>query len=279
MKISIVTPNYNYGHFIKKAIDSVFGQIQDAASPLCVEHIVIDGGSTDDTIPILENWEKEVSGMPSNVKDRYSFIWVSEKDKGQTDAINKGLKKAAGDIVCWLNADEYYLPGSLKIIMDTFKKYPNVDFVYGEPVYVDKSGSMLRIKRDHPFSYSVLLWYGCYITSCCSFWRHRILDDGFFLDDSYKVTMDYEYWVRIANKGYKFKFVPAAIGAFLWHDGNVSRVYNDVRIEEEFKVKRLYGKQFFTDVRLQKKATSRLSSLGRLYRGFLICIRLLFMPT
>lgn len=241
MKFSIVTANYNYGRFLRKALESVFSQTETAGAP-DIEHIVIDGGSTDNSVAILKEWEDFASGSAAAKSFRYSFFYVSEPDKGQTDAINKGLRRATGDIVAWLNADEWYLPGKLARVARVFDRHPNTDFVYGEPLYVDGVGKPLRIKHDHPFSRFVLLYYGCYIASCCSFWRRRILEDGQYLDISYKVVMDGEYWARLCRAGYRFRFLPATIAAFTWHGGNVSQEFDDRRREEERGIIVRYGR-------------------------------------
>ena len=134
MRFSIVTPNYNYGRFLKKALESVYPQVAEPANlPTCepanhpadapaerrpdieIEHIVIDGGSTDDSVQILERWDSFVRGTAAAKESRYSFQFVSEPDQGQTDAINKGLRRATGDVVVWLNADEWCLPGKLAL--------------------------------------------------------------------------------------------------------------------------------------------------------------------
>ncbi|MGI5867990.1 MAG: glycosyltransferase [Kiritimatiellia bacterium] len=277
MKISIVTANYNYGHFLKTAIQNVFDQVVSEPG-IEVEHIVIDGGSTDGTLEILKDWEGSLQKQVPEVLARYAFRWVSEPDKGQTDAINKGLRLATGDVVCWLNADEYYLPGALSKVAKAFEQNPKADFIYGEPLFVDAENKPIRIKRDHPFSGFVLLWYGCYITSCCSFWRRRIQDDGVYLDDSYKVVMDLEYWARLMKLGYRFKFLPANLAAFTWHDSNVSSVYNNRRIQEEEKIKLLYAPMVFQSLRLRRMLLSVMKVIARQCRRVLILFRLVFLP-
>lgn len=109
MKFSIVTPNYNYGRFLKAALRSVFDRT--SSSDVSIEHIVIDGGSTDDSLSILKDWAAFAAAQPAAKAGRYTFSYLSEPDQGQTDAINKGLRRATGDVVAWLNADEWYLPG------------------------------------------------------------------------------------------------------------------------------------------------------------------------
>ena len=115
MKFSIVTPNYNYGRFLRKALGSVLAQAEGEGAPE-IEHIVVDGGSTDGSVPILEEWAASAAAQPAAKAGRYAFSYVSEPDGGQTDAINKGLRRATGDIVAWLNADEWYLPGKLALV-------------------------------------------------------------------------------------------------------------------------------------------------------------------
>lgn len=270
MKFSIVTPNYNYGRFLKKNLESVFSQVATPGS-LAIEHIVIDGNSTDESVPILKRWDSFVRGTAAAKESRYSFQFISEPDKGQTDAINKGLRRATGDVVAWLNADEWYLPGKLASVADVFTRHPKVDFVYGEPLYVDGEGTPLRIKRDHPFSRFVLLHYGCYIASCCSFWRRRILDDGQYLDPSYKVVMDGEYWARICREGYRFRFLPATVAAFAWHDGNVSLEFDARRREEEHGILVRYGRIPAWSVPIMKAVSHRC-------RQMLVLGRLLILP-
>lgn len=240
MKFSIVTPNYNYGRFLKKALESVLAQADAPGAPE-IEHIVIDGGSTDDSVQILERWDSFVRGTAAAKESRYSFQYISEPDNGQTDAINKGLRRATGDIVAWLNADEWYEPGALSKMVAAFERHPKTDLFYGEVRFVDETGKTIRVKRDHRFSGFVLLWYGCYISSAATFWRRRILDAGNYLYASYKVCMDFEYWVRLWRQGYRFSFLPATIASFTWHKNNVSEVFAARRREERNKVQDLYA--------------------------------------
>lgn len=224
-KISIITPSFNQGSYITDCIQSVPAQDYPA-----LEHIIIDAKSTDETLDVLKTHDH----LPH-------LMWTSEPDEGQTDAINKGFKMAKGDIVAWLNADDYYLSGAFDKVSREFAKNPELDVIYGEAVFVDKNGNQLRTKRDHAFDYQVLLYYGCYIMSTATFFRRRIIDDGNFLDKNYKVTMDYEYFVRLASKGYKFGFIPAPLAAFRWHETNVSALNGDRRRKERLKVQRQYG--------------------------------------
>ena len=275
MKISIVTPAYNYGRFLQKNIDSVLAQVGDTVE---VEHLIVDACSTDGTVGLLKTWEKKVAGLPEATRARYTFRWTSEPDKGQTDAINKGLSRATGDLVCWLNADEYYEPEALRAVVEAFEKHPEADFIHGEVRFINDKGETLRIKREHVFSRYVLLWYGCYIPSCGSFWRRNILADGFYLDPSYKVTMDFEYFVRLMKLGYRFRFLPRAIAAFTWHSDNVSSVFTERRIAEANRVKNLYGMRVSGNPKVQAAFRRMNRFLATLLRRVLVTLRVLFLP-
>ena len=297
MKFSIVTPNYNYGRFLKKALESVYSQLAEPANlPTCdpanrpadapaerrpdieIEHIVIDGGSTDDSIQILERWDSFVRGTAAAKESRYSFQFVSEPDQGQTDAINKGLRRATGDVVAWLNADEWYLPGKFALVAAAFAKYPMTDFLYGEPLFVDKDGKPIRVRYAHRFSKFVLYGCCCYIASCASFWRRRVLDDGFYLDPSYKVIMDGEYYCRLAKAGYRFRSLPATIAAFSMHGDNAMTINPKARGCEWLAIRRTFGP--FPALRGKWECGIRrfVAWYGLQWRRMLVVVRLVFLP-
>ncbi len=181
-KLSVITPSFNSGEFIEDAILSVSLQQRVA-----VEHIVVDGASTDDTAEILERH--------ANVR------WTSEKDNGQSDAINKGFLRATGDLAGWLNADDYYLPGALEAIAHAAQEHSEADVIYGDCVFVDRSGKIVRSKVEHDFDPAILLYFGCYIPSTSTFFRRRVIESGLLLDCDYRVCMDFEYLARLARAG------------------------------------------------------------------------------
>lgn len=297
MKFSIVTPNYNYGRFLKKALESVYSQLAEPANlPTCepanrpayapaerrpdieIEHLVMDGGSTDESVQILKDWAAFAAAQPAAKAGRcYSFSFVSEPDKGQTDAINKGLRRATGDVVAWLNADEWYEPGALSKMAAAFERRPKADLIYGEVRFVRPDGSTIRVKRDHWFSGFVLLWKGCYISSAATFWRRRVLDAGDYLDASYKVCMDFEYWVRLWRHGYRFSFLPATLASFTWHDGNISEVFAARRCEERNKVQDLYAPNWLRTGRGHAKLAGLLCFFARQLRRLLVFWRISFL--
>jgi glycosyltransferase involved in cell wall biosynthesis len=226
--LSVITPSYNSAEFIEEALLSVARQ-QGAA----IEHIVIDGASTDGTVGIVK---------------RYPEVQcISERDRGQSDAINKGFLRATGDLVGWLNADDYYLPGGLAAIARAAQEHPEADVIYGDCVFVDSSGRLVRSKVEHDFDRSVLMYFGCYIPSTSTFFRRRVIDSGLLLDCDYRVCMDFEYFARLADAGLKFHYLPQFIAAFRWHGCNVSLKQLDRRAEEHRLVQRRFGRGAYSE--------------------------------
>lgn len=192
-----------------------------------VEHIVIDGASNDGTVDILQ---------------RHGDIqWISEADTGQSDAINKGFQRATGDLAGWLNADDYYLPGGLQAIAAAADEHPEADVIYGDCVFVDQNGNIVRSKVEHGFDRSVLLYFGCYIPSTSAFFSRRVIEAGHLLNCDYRVCMDFEYFARLSDCGFRFHYVPRFIAAFRWHDSNISLRQAERRAEERRLVQSRYG--------------------------------------
>jgi glycosyltransferase involved in cell wall biosynthesis len=220
MKLSIITPSYQQGAFIKKCIASVKRQKGDFA----VEHIVLDNCSTDETKDVLAEYLEN----PGHVELR---VFV-EPDSGQTSAINKGFALATGDVLCWLNTDEEYQEGALQKVVSFLNANPLVDVVFGNCDFVDSCGRTVKRKREHFFSQNMLLFYGCFIPSCATFVRRRIIEAGIILDPKFKVNMDFDWYVRISKAGYKFATLPATLARFTWHDTNISTVFVERRLWE-----------------------------------------------
>jgi glycosyltransferase involved in cell wall biosynthesis len=190
-RISIVMPVYNSAKFIEGCIGSVLNQKYQN-----LEYIVIDGGSTDGTAEIIEKY-----------KDKLAY-YVSEKDHGQTHALNKGFARATGDVLAWLNADEEYLPGTLKKVAETFAKDPKLDFLYGQRIVVDDAGKEIGRKRFPDMKPLTYMLYGMRVlpTDAC-FWTrnmHRLtgcLDARNFN----RYAMDADWLLRMAIHKQKHK--------------------------------------------------------------------------
>ena len=256
--LSVITPSFNCGEFIDDAIRSVSQQ-----QAVAVEHIVVDGGSTDDTVAILK---------------RYPQVrWTSEPDHGQSDAINKGFLRATGDLMGWLNADDYYLPGGLEAIAHAAQEHPEADVIYGDCVFVDGRGKIVRSKVEHDFDPAILMYFGCYIPSTSTFFRRRVIESKLLLDCEYRVCMDFEYFTRLAHAGYKFLYTPRFIAAFRWHGNNISLSHAARRAEERRQVQLRFGAgqysdstfKLLSDVHRAKRVMLKVTS-GNIAREFLI---------
>lgn len=180
-KISIVTPSFNQGQFIEESIRSVLLQRYPD-----LEYIIVDGGSTDNTIEILRKYEQWISG------------WTSEQDEGQSHAINKGWKKANGDIVAWLNADDLYCPGTFETIARHFQTNSELVLVSGGANTVDEHGKTVLLKKESPDMdpYRMLQDSGGVPTQPSVFLKRKVLDDVGFLNPSLHLVMDWEFWIR-----------------------------------------------------------------------------------
>src|SRR5580704_8479062 len=203
--ISIVTPSFNQGCFIGEAIASV--QCQSYKN---YEHLVIDGMSTDGTVDMLRSL---TAG-----KEQANMWWVSEQDSGQSEALNKGFKRATGEIIGWLNSDDCYRAGCFEHIVQAFADNPEVDILYGDYLLVDESGKVLQIKREIDFSEFILLYHRVlYIPTTATFFRRKIFEEQNWLDEKLHYAMDLEFFIRLSARGYRFKHLPQILAEFRLH--------------------------------------------------------------
>ncbi|HHT0592306.1 TPA: glycosyltransferase [Legionella anisa] len=186
--VSIVTPSFNQGRFLKRTIDSVLSQNYPH-----IEYIVIDGGSTDDSVNIL-----------SSYTDR--FFWISEPDNGQTHAINKGIKRAKGEILAYLNSDDVLTPGAIEKVVDFFLNDPHCDMVYGQADYIDEQDNIIGTYKTDEYSFNRLA-KDCMICQPSAFWRRRVVEKIGFFDEQLHFVMDYDYWLRIAKARMDIQFL------------------------------------------------------------------------
>ena len=230
MKVSVITPSFNQGRFISNCINSVRSQTGD----FDVEHIILDNCSTDETAAHLAAY----SASPGHVQLKV----IVEKDDGQSYAINRGFELASGDIVCWLNTDEWYMPDTLQNVVNYFLKKPAVDVLFGDCNFYDEHGKLVNSRQGFSYSRSMLLYYGCYISSCSTFVRREIIDKRIFLDPSLKVTMDFEWYLRISDAGFRIEHISEVLACFTWHNSNISSTFSERRKHERHYIQTVYSR-------------------------------------
>lgn len=226
-KFSIIIPSYNQGQFIAQTIDSILSQ-----SYKNVEILVIDGGSTDQTIDILKTYDDKI-------------FWRSEKDRGQTHAINKGLALAKGEIIAYLNSDDYYLEGALEQVANVFESNEDILWLTGDYLIVDEKGNTIqsligtykRIFRNQ-ISFNMLSILNP-INQPSTFLSKKLIDRVGVFNEDLRYTMDYEYWLR-AIKLQNPVVVKENLSAFRIHTNSKGGSQYKKQFQEELIVAKKY---------------------------------------
>lgn len=226
MKVSVVTPSYNQGQFIERTLQSVASQ---RSPDFEIEHVVFDGGSTDNTVQILKSFDPAVR-------------WVSKKDKGQTDAVNQAIRATDGEIIGWLNSDDIYYPGAIARVVDYFTAHPEVDVVYGMADHIDLEDKAFEAYPTEPWDFERLK-FTCFICQPALFLRRKVVDEYGLFDESLNYCMDYEYWLRLGTTGMRLGYLEEKLaGSRLYADNKTlgSRVNVHSEINDMFK--KLFGR-------------------------------------
>ena len=224
-KISVITPSFNSAGTIGQTIKSLMGQDYENW-----EHIVMDGGSKDGTVELL--------------KKHPHLIWISEKDAGHYDAMNKGIAKATGDVLVILNADDWFRPGALRAVAEAFQKHPEWDALFGDVVFVDGDGRKIYQRKEALYDYRVLLYAVDYICHQALFVRKKTYERlGGYRDKEFLNSADYEFKLRLGSKGCRVGHVPKFVVNYRYHVQGQSADKRIIRnmIDEAVRIKREHG--------------------------------------
>lgn len=200
VSVSIVTPSFNQAPFLRETIESVLHQ---EGAP--IEYIVIDGGSSDASVEIIRAFQEQLA------------YWVSEGDKGQADAINKGWQKSTGDILCYLNSDDTFAEGTLCAVVEFFESHPDIDAVYGDRAVIDEHSRVTEIVPSPPFSRETQI--AICLPQECVFFRRRVLETVSMLNPDLHYLMDYDLWLRMLHAGFEFQHLPRVLANYRIHSG------------------------------------------------------------
>ncbi len=218
--ISVITPTLDASRHLEDCLASV-----RAETAIQVEHLVIDGGSTDGTAVIA----RAAPGV----------VWLECPGLNQSAAINAGLRQARGDVVAWLNADDLYVPGALPLVTERFRLTPGLEVLYGDCDVVGVHGELLWRETPGPYDFRRLLRRGNYIAQPAVFLRKRALERVGYLDERLDYAMDYDLWLRLP--GVRVQYVNRALAAFRWHPASKSATGQIAAWRENLRIVRRYG--------------------------------------
>lgn len=211
--VTVIVPSLDYGQYIGTAIGSALAQ--DSILQLLVQ----DNCSQDNTVAVL----KSVSD------DR--LVWNSRPDGGQSAAINGLISAASHEVIGWLNADELYTRYALEVAIGAFKRYPHIDVIYGDSLFCDEAGTLLRLVSSVGPSEALLRAKGCYISTCAMFFRSKV-GRAFPLREDLRSIMDWEWYLRLMAGGIRFGYVPVPLGIYRVHPRQITYTEPQSRLRE-----------------------------------------------
>ena len=213
-RISVVTPSFNQGPYLERTISSVLDQNYPN-----LEYLIIDGGSTDESVEIIKRYERHLT------------YWVSEPDSGQSNAINKGLARTTGTILAWLNSDDFYLPGTFRTIAEAAVAHPESGAFVGEGQIVDTSGTVLNSVKPQPAIVLETLfnWMsgGDFLQPSC-FFRDSAWRATGPLDESIHIAFDVDFWIRMVKAGCSFRTIDSLLSQALLHATAKTTAYTNL---------------------------------------------------
>ncbi len=253
-KISIITPTFNGASYLPQTINSVLSQDYPD-----LEYLVVDGGSTDETLDILKSYGDRLG-------------WISEKDRGQSHAINKGLQRVSGEVIAYLNSDDLYEPGALLKVGEYFRRRPQARWVSGRCRFIDPQGKEIRRLVTHYKNF----WLGLgsftalmmldYVSQPATFWHREAIERVGSFDESLYYTMDYDFSLRV-GRHFKLHALPHTLAAYRIHTCSktfTSEAAIDSQFAEDLAIAARHGApRLITSLHALHNAL-----ITRVYRGF-----------
>lgn len=226
--VSIITPSFNQARYLEATIQSVLSQ-----NYLGIEYMVVDGGSNDGSVDVIKKYESKLAW------------WVSEKDTGQTDAINKGFARAKGEILAWINSDDTYEPGAVSAAVKYLQQHPEVGMVYGDCNFINESGHVIGKFGSAQTNYRLLRQGYVHIPQQTMFFRADLWRQVGPLDPSFYFAMDYDLWTRIAVRS-EIRYLPQTWANFRLHTSGKTIAADDRCWPEMIRVHYRDGGSFFS---------------------------------
>ncbi len=247
--ISVVTPTYKQPQFVSQTIESVLGQ----EGNFYVDYIVINDGSPDNTKEIIEKYDKLIQDGKWPIKCLgLTYRCLSRENKGQTKTINEGFRMAQGEILAWMNSDDYYMPGAFQAVTEAYEKNPDADLIYGDTLKLYEDGSRPNTIEPRPRpneTIESLRKRGSSIL--LNFFTRRIIDKVGLPDESYDYCMDLELWFRILSVG-KSTYVPFTLGAFRLWSGSNTTTKQKLFDKERRRIAKIYGGNIIPNKKIYK---------------------------
>ncbi len=222
-KITIVTPSFNQAEYLAATIQSVLAQRDEIH-----EYFVLDGGSTDGSVGIIEKYAGQID------------YWISEKDSGQADAIRQGFRRATGDVLAWLNSDDLLLPGAIAAIRDRFARFPETQVVTGHYCQVDADGRLLRCMWIPRMRQGWIRWGVTRICQPSTFFRRELYESIGGLDPRWRCVLDTELWCRMLRQQCNWHVLPRYVAARRYHPQTKGSTLTDQYRRERHELARLY---------------------------------------
>lgn len=215
--VSVIMPSYNQAAYLEQSICSVLSQNIPG-----MEFVIMDGGSKDGSVEIIRRYEDRLAG------------WVSEKDGGQADAVNKGIACTSGEVIAWLNSDDLLLPGTLEKVLTYFAEHPEMDAVYGDVISIDADGKLFNVMRFAPYTHEDLMTFRI-ISQPGVFFRRSLWEKSGGLDLSYSYMLDHHLWLRMSALG-KFDYIPQPFAAARYHAEAKNRAHTEDFGKESYRL-------------------------------------------